>query len=360
MVTGCGLRPIGSARPERFACDRVDLAIRSDALSPEIHMSRSLFAPSSRWRALAFTAAVLVGSTSQAGILAQVPKSSSPTPSSVAPRSQILILGTGTPIIDAAHSGTSIGILVRGSLYIFDAGPGVERRLLEAVAKGTKIDTIPAVFITHLHSDHTLGLPALVYYHGPNAAFRGGGPLTVYGPPGISAMMGHIHAAWADDRKARAQVQPDSSSWQLRGGDITAGIVYCDSNVVVKAFEVPHQPWPHAFGYRVETPDRVIVISGDTKPSDAIERECAGCDVLLHEVYSAVGLPKAPPLLQRYHASAHTSTYELAEIATKAKPKLLILYHQLYLGGTTDEDLVREVRSRYNGRVVSAHDLDVY
>jgi len=273
---------------------------------------------------------------------------------------QVLILGTGSPIIDAAHSGNSIGILVRGALYIFDAGPGVERRMLEAVAKGTKIDTIPAVFITHLHSDHTLGLAALAYYHGANAGFRSGGPLAVYGPPGIAAMTAHISAAWADDRAVRAQNRGDSTSWRLRGADVAAGIVYRDSNIVVKAFEVPHLPWPHAFGYRVETSDRVIVISGDTRPSDAIARECAGCDVLLHEVYSAVGLPKAPPQLQRYHPTAHTSTYELAEIAAKAKPKLLVLYHQLYLGGVSDDDLVREVRSKYNGRVVSARDLDFY
>ncbi|MGZ3464371.1 MAG: MBL fold metallo-hydrolase, partial [Gemmatimonadaceae bacterium] len=213
---------------------------------------------------------------------------------------------------------------------------------------------------THLHSDHTLGLPALVYNHGRNAAFRGGGPLTVYGPPGISAMMGHIHAAWADDRSARFQVQADSSSWQVRGGEVAAGVVYRDSNVVVKAFEVPHPPWSHAFGYRVETPDRVIVISGDTRPSDAIARECGGCDVLLHEVYSAVGLPKEPARMQRYHTSAHTSTYELAEIAAKAKPKLLVLYHQLYFGGASDDDLVREVHSKYSGPVVSARDLDVF
>jgi ribonuclease BN (tRNA processing enzyme) len=290
------------------------------------------------------------------GVQAQV----SATPASPPGHAQVLILGTGTPIIDAAHSGNSIGILVRGALYIFDAGPGVERRMLEAVAKGTKIDTIPAVFITHLHSDHTLGLPALVYNHGPNAGFRGGGALTVYGPPGIAAMTEHINAAWADDRAARTGVRGASPSWQVRGSDVTAGVVYRDSNVVVKAFEVPHQPWPHAFGYRVETSDRVIVISGDTKPSDAIARECAGCDVLLHEVYSAVGLPKATPEMQRYHPTAHTSTYELGDIATKAKPKLLVLYHQLYLGGVSDDDLVREVRTRYNGRVVSAHDLDVY
>ncbi|HXQ78474.1 MAG TPA: MBL fold metallo-hydrolase, partial [Gemmatimonadaceae bacterium] len=180
------------------------------------------------------------------------------------------------------------------------------------------------------------------------------------GPPGIAAMTAHISAAWADDRAVRAQNRGDSTSWRLRGADVAAGIVYRDSNIVVKAFEVPHLPWPHAFGYRVETSDRVIVISGDTRPSDAIARECAGCDVLLHEVYSAVGLPKAPPQLQRYHPTAHTSTYELAEIAAKAKPKLLVLYHQLYLGGVSDDDLVREVRSKYNGRVVSARDLDFY
>ena len=279
---------------------------------------------------------------------------------STAGHAQILMLGTGTPVIDAAHSGNSIGILVRGSLYIFDAGPGVERRMLEAVAKGTRIDTIPAVFITHLHSDHTLGLPALVYYHGANAAFRGGGPLTVYGPPGITAMIEHINAAWADDRAARTEVRGNSLSWQVRGADVAPGVVYRDSNVVVKAFEVPHPPWQHAFGYRVETADRVIVISGDTRPSDAIARECAGCDVLLHEVYSAVAVPRMPAQFQRYLPTAHTSTYELAEIAAKAKPKLLVLYHQLYVGGVSDDDLVREIRSRYNGRVVSAHDLDVY
>ncbi len=321
-------------------------------------MNRWSFAHFSRSRASAFIAAmsIIASSHSVPVLLAQT---SAVTPSAAA-HAQILMLGTGTPVIDAAHSGNSIGILVRGSLYIFDAGPGVERRMLEAVAKGTRIDTIPAVFITHLHSDHTLGLPALVYYHGRNAAFSGGGPLTVYGPPGIAAMMGHISAAWADDRAARTGARGESPSWQVRGADVTAGVVYRDSNVVVKAFEVSHPPWKHAFGYRVETPDRVIVISGDTQPSDAIARECAGCDVLLHEVYSAVALTKMTAQMQRYMPSAHTSTYELAEIAAKAKPNLLVLYHQVYLGGANDDDLLREIRSRYNGRVASARDLDVY
>ena len=320
-------------------------------------MSRSLFGRFPLWRTLSVSVATLVAVLIPGPLLfAQASPITSPPPR----HAQILMLGTGTPVIDATHSGTSIGILVGGSLYIFDAGPGVERRMLEAVAKGTKIDTIPAVFITHLHSDHTLGLPALAYYHGPDATFRRGGPLTVYGPPGIAAMMQNINAAWAADREERTRTGGASPSWQVRGADVSAGVIYRDSNIVVKAFEVPHGSWPHAFGYRVETSDRIIVISGDTRPSDAIARECAGCDVLLHEVYAAEGFSKVPVRMQPYHASAHTSTYELAAIAAKAKPKLLVLYHQLYFGGTNDEDLLREIRSRYPGRVVSAHDLDVF
>ena len=278
------------------------------------------------------------------------------------PAARIVMLGTGTPIIDAAHSGNSVGILVNRALYVFDAGPGVERRMLEAVAKGITFDSIPAVFITHLHSDHTLGLPALVYNHGPNARFAEGGALAVFGPPGIGAMMEHLRQAWAADRDVRtANNDGIGTALSARATEIaTPGVVYRDSNVVVRAFEVPHTIWPHAFGYRIEAGGRTIVISGDERPSDATVTACNGCDVLVHEVYSAEGFKKIPPKRQKYHAYAHTSTYELADIATRARPKLLVLYHQLYFGGTSDDDLVREIRSRYPGAVVSARDLDVF
>ena len=82
-------------------------------------------------------------------------------------------------------------------------------------------------------------------------------------------MMEHISAAWSADREVRTQTGEASPSWQVRGADITAGVIYRDSNVVVKAFEVPHTVWPHAFGYRVETADRTIVISGDCDESAA-------------------------------------------------------------------------------------------
>jgi ribonuclease BN (tRNA processing enzyme) len=81
--------------------------------------------------------------------------------------------------------------------------------------------------------------------------------------------------------------------------------------------------------------------------------------VLVHEVYSAERFRERPPEWQRYHARAHTSTTELADIATRARPRLLLLYHQLYWGAT-DEDLLREIRSGYPGQVLSARDLGVY
>ena len=97
-------------------------------------------------------------------------------------RSSIVILGDGTPILSADRSGTSIGIVVRGTLYVFDAGPGVLRRIHEARERlRLGIQRLGPVFVTHLHSDHTLGLPELLYYPFAPALY-------VYGPPGITTI----------------------------------------------------------------------------------------------------------------------------------------------------------------------------
>jgi ribonuclease BN (tRNA processing enzyme) len=136
-------------------------------------------------------------------------------------------------------------------------------------------------------------------------------------------------------------------------------VIYKDDNVTVKAFLVKHGAWPQAFGYRFETPDKTIVISGDCVPSQSVVENCNGCDVLLHEVYSTTGFAKRPPEWQKYHSNFHTSSRQLAEIATKAKPKLLVLYHQLFWG-SSEEDLLKEIQQDYKGKVVSGRDLDIY
>ncbi len=147
--------------------------------------------------------------------------------------------------------------------------------------------------------------------------------------------------------------------YEILAKDIKPGVVFKDTNVTVKAFAVQHGSWKHAYGYRFETSDRVIVVSGDCAPSESVIEACNGCDVLVHEVYSTIGFASRPPEWQRYHSSFHTSSKELAEIASKAKPKLLILYHQLFWG-TTPDALVEEVRKYYQGTVISGNDLDIY
>jgi ribonuclease BN (tRNA processing enzyme) len=272
-----------------------------------------------------------------------------------------VILGTGTPNADPDRSGPSVAVIAGGRAYLVDCGPGVVRRAAAAARRGIpalEAERLDIVFVTHLHSDHTLGLADLIFT--PWVLERRT-PLEAYGPPGIAAMTRHLLAAYGDDIRARQQgLEPDKhEGYRVNAHEVRAGVVYRDSNVTVTAFAVPHANWRHAFGYRFETRDRVIVVSGDTRPSDAVVRACDGCDVLVHEVYSAERFKGRPPEWQRYHADAHTSTEQLAGLATRARPKLLVLYHQL-LWGATDEDLVREVRQGYDGAVVSAKDLDVF
>jgi ribonuclease BN (tRNA processing enzyme) len=174
-------------------------------------------------------------------------------------------------------------------------------------------------------------------------------------------MTKRLLAAYEEDIRMRQEgLEPDKhEGWRVNAHEVRAGVVYRDSNVTVTAIAVPHANWRHAFGYRFESRGRVVVISGDTRASDAIVRACDGCEVLVHEVYSAERFRERPPEWQRYHADAHTSTAELGALATRARPKLLVLYHQLFWGAS-DDDLVREVRSGYAGAVVSARDLGVY
>jgi ribonuclease BN (tRNA processing enzyme) len=128
----------------------------------------------------------------------------------------------------------------------------------------------------------------------------------------------------------------------------------------VKAFLVPHGSWDQAFGYRFETPDRTIVLSGDTGPTDAVGKACDGCDIMLHEVYSETSLASRTAEWQKYFHAFHTSPRELAAEAVKGKPGVLVLYHQMYWPPTTDEQALTEVKAAYPGKVIWARDLDVY
>ncbi|HEX7024877.1 MAG TPA: MBL fold metallo-hydrolase [Gemmatimonadales bacterium] len=277
-------------------------------------------------------------------------------------QAQVVMLGTGTPNPDPDRSGPAVAVVVNNTAYLVDAGAGVMRRAEQARRMGfaaLAADRIGIVFLTHLHSDHTIGLPDVIHTGWVRERKE---PLRLFGPPGTAAMAEHLTAAYsADIANRRSGLQPHTEDgWRVDAKDVAAGVIYRDSNVTVTAFEVPHDGWEHALGYRFDTRDRSIVISGDTRASEAVVTACNGCDVLLHEAYSEKGWATRTPDWQRYHADAHTSSSQLAGLATRARPKLLVLYHQLLWGGTTDEDLLAEIRAAYAGAVVSARDLGIY
>ena len=153
--------------------------------------------------------------------------------------------------------------------------------------------------------------------------------------------------------------QADNTGYKVLVHEIGPGVVYRDANVVVRAFLVKHGTWDQAFGYRFDTADRRIVISGDTAPAESVVQACEGCDVLLHEVYNPKREELNEPHWREYFKTFHTSPQELGEIARRAHPKLLVLYHQV-MGELPEADLVEQMKAAYAGRFVSAKDLGVY
>jgi ribonuclease BN (tRNA processing enzyme) len=289
-------------------------------------------------------------------------KAPAPQPES---RTQLVVLGTGTPVVLPDRSGPAVAVVVNGSAYLVDFGPGVVRRAAAAARdkriEALRVPNLKIAFCTHLHSDHTAGLSDL--FLTPAVEGRGA-PLELYGPPGLDDMAKHIQAAYAKDIDLRVHglEQGDAAAYKINVHEVKPGVVYKDANVTVTAFSVPHGSWDYSYGYRFDTTDRSIVISGDTGPSESVAKACHGCDLMLHEVYSLKWFAQKPPARQKYHAAFHTSTTELAKIAAAGKPAELVMYHQLFLAtDDPDQALLDEIRKAgYMGRVASAHDLDVY
>ncbi len=277
---------------------------------------------------------------------------------------KVILLGTGNPNPDPEHSGCSIAIVVNEIPYIIDFGPGIIRQASAlsprygGPLKGLNVKNIKRAFLTHLHSDHTTGYPDLILT--PWVMGRDE-PLEVYGPEGIVEMTDNILNAYREDIKYRLYgLEPaNDNGWRVNAYTIKEGIVYEDENVKVEAFPVIHGSWTNAFGYRFTTPDKVIVISGDTTPCESIIKYSEGADILLHEVYYKKSFDEKNEFWKTYHAANHTSTLELGEIAAKSKPGLVIMYHILFWGAT-DEQLLEEISQTYDGKVMVGSDLDIY
>jgi ribonuclease Z len=255
------------------------------------------------------------------------------TDSSDSAITRVILLGTGTPNPDPNHSGCSVAIVVNDTPYIIDFGPGLIRKAAALSPRyggrirGLEVKRIKRAFLTHLHSDHTTGYPDLILT--PWVMGRDE-PLEVYGPEGIVEMTENILRAYREDIRYRLYgLEPaNNQGWRVNTHEIT-------------------------------TPDKVVVISGDTRPCENIIKYGKGADILVHEVYCKETFDKKSQFWRNYHLQNHTSTYELGEIANKTKPRLTILYHILSWGAK-EEDILKEISEVYSGKVVAGRDLGIY
>ncbi len=298
-----------------------------------------------------------------------------------ASRTKVVLLGTGTPIPDPDRSGPATAIVVDGSAYLVDFGPGVVRRaeaaVLERGITALEPGNLKVAFVTHLHSDHTAGYSDLILTGWTSGRST---PLEVYGPSGIQSMTEHILQAYRIDIETRTNPEGNqraiAEGWKVNAHEIKPGVIYKDANVTVTAFATKHAM--ESYGYRFDTPDRRIVISGDTNPTEETINACNGCDVLVHEAQTLELYAKMPERLHSFVTKYHTTTEQLAALATKAKPKLLVVYHTIsfppgiappkFLSSSmgagvfrsAPEVLQEEIGSRYSGEFVIGRDLDVY
>jgi ribonuclease BN (tRNA processing enzyme) len=252
-------------------------------------------------------------------------------------------------------------ILVDDTPYIVGCVNGVTRQL---VAANVALRAIRHVFITHHHSDHNADYGNLLLL-----AWTAGlqTPVDCWGPPPLLSMTAQFLALNATDIDARiADEGRVPLAPLLRAHDVDGeGVVLDDGRVRVTAALVDHPPLARAFAYRFDTVDRSIVISGDTRKSDALVRLARGADVLVHEALfpSAIdrlvaGVSNAPSLKNSI-IGHHTSVEEVGQVAAAAGVKTLVLSHLVPAEdpAITDDMWIGAARASFGGTIVVGRDL---
>lgn len=264
---------------------------------------------------------------------------------------QGVLLGTGFPAPDPERAGPSNAVIVGEKLFIVDTGRGVVMRLSAMEKRPSHVN---AVFLTHLHSDHTADLPDLfstTWIMGRTT------PLELYGPRGVREAADGVQKFLAADihiRRDLTEMQPAAGA-EIHAHVVHPGVVYDDGEVKVIAFAVDHKPVEPAFGYRFESHGRVIAFSGDYHPHDDLIPALKGADVLVSEVY----VPEyfgtkgdaVAERLRRYHCTPE----QAADLAQKAGVKKLVFTH--IIPPSAADEIVQRARRLFSGEVVAGTDL---
>ncbi len=275
------------------------------------------------------------------------------TPSLLSAALVVILLGTGYPRPDPDRAASSTAIVIGGKWFVVDAGRGATMRIA-----GTDLQyaNLRAVFLTHLHSDHTAGLPDLF---NPSWQFgRKRVPLEMYGPPGTRKLSKAMLDFFAEDIHLRRDVleRHPAAGATIRTHIVREGVVYDDGEVKVTAFAVDHKPVKHAFGYRFDAHGKSVVVSGDMRPNANLLRYAKGADILVLEAYlpehfDRVDTPEVAARLKSYHTSAE----EAGQIAAAAGVKTLVLTH--LIPANADETFRERAARHFKGEIVVGRDL---
>jgi ribonuclease Z len=266
---------------------------------------------------------------------------------------EVILLGTGYPAPDPERAGPATAVVVNGKYFLVDAGRAVTMRL---AALKPRMPHVEAVFLTHLHSDHTEGLPD--FFNTSWIMEHRAQPMELYGPEGSQEMVDGMLQFFAADihiRRDLTEHQPAAGA-RVNVHIVREGAVYKDADVTITAFEVDHRPVVPAFGYKFESGGRTVVISGDTAPSANLVKFARGADVLVHEVYEpgAFGSTDSAAVannLSRYHTDAE----QVGRVAADAGVKKLVLTH--IIRPQHGEQIRSLAAKTYKGPIVVGNDL---
>jgi ribonuclease Z len=297
-------------------------------------------------RSLSLSAVLLVAACA----LAPSARAQSPAASSDAIR--VTLLGTGTPRPFMDRFGPSILVEAGNEKLIFDVGRGAMQRLFQL---GVSYGDVTGVLLTHLHSDHTVGLPDL-WLTGWLISSRAT-PLELWGPTGTRKMAEGLQLAYSFDLDIRVRDDKvPAAGGRILAHDIAEQVVFDRGGVKVSAFLVDHGLVRPALGYRVDAGGHSVVLSGDTRYSPNLIAHAKGTDLLIHEVGAASAELLRTDAHIRTIIDHHTTPERAAEVFNEVRPKYAVFSH-LVLRGVSAEDALRTTRLTYGGPLEVGEDL---
>ncbi len=266
---------------------------------------------------------------------------------------RVTLLGTGGPPPIMERFGPCTLVEAGSEKFLFDAGRGALQRLFQLKIRFAEIT---GLFLTHLHSDHVVGIPDLWLTGWLNQAWGGRlVALPVWGPRGTKEMMSHLEQAYQFDIQIRTHYQKEGV--QVIAEEFNEGVVYEKNGLKIQAFLVDHGRIKPAYGYRIDFAGRSVVLSGDTRFNENVIQYSQGVDLLVHEVVGMSNEFLQKSEFGKIIASNHTTPEDAGQVFSRAKPKLAIYTHILYFGDYSVTDLIPATRKTYSGPLEVGEDL---